>query len=192
MAKRKASITVEYALIGLLRQQPMHGYELHQQLVQRTNLGSVWHVKQSMLYAILSRLEDEELVEADVEEQGPRPPRRRLHVTPRGEAAFRAWIERPVESGRSFRLEFLAKLYFAQQESSAAVVRLVECQRAVLADQVAELGRSLDALTTDAGFDRLVLLFRVGQLEAMLAWLEECRRSYVSPPPARTIQNDLG
>ena len=177
MAKRKASITVEYALIGLLRQQPMHGYELHQQLVQRSNLGSVWHVKQSMLYAILSRLEDEGLVWASVEEQGLRPPRRLLHVTPHGEAAFHAWMARPVESGRSFRLEFLAKLYFARQEGSASVGRLVECQQASLTEQVGRLRSALDALATSVGFDRLVLLFRVGQLEAMLTWLEECRRS---------------
>ena len=35
-------LTIEYALLGFLRQQPRHGYEIYQQLSDPTGLGLVW------------------------------------------------------------------------------------------------------------------------------------------------------
>ena len=58
----KTPLTMEYALLGFLRQRPMHAYEMHQTLMQAEALGLVWHVKQSQLYALITRLEDEAFV----------------------------------------------------------------------------------------------------------------------------------
>ena len=38
-----------------------------------------------------------------------------MTLTPDGLAAFDRWVASPVAHGRDFRLEFLAKLYFAMQ-----------------------------------------------------------------------------
>src|SRR5258706_15088282 len=48
---------MEYALLGLIRARPMHAYELSQQLASGEALGRVWRLKQSHLYALLSKLE---------------------------------------------------------------------------------------------------------------------------------------
>ena len=34
-------LTIEWSLLGLLRQQPMHGYELHQMLSTAEGLGLI-------------------------------------------------------------------------------------------------------------------------------------------------------
>ena len=54
----KAPLTMEYALLGFLRDEPMHAYEMYQQLHETEALGLVWRIKQSQLYALLARLEE--------------------------------------------------------------------------------------------------------------------------------------
>ncbi len=42
----KTPLTIEHALLGFLRQRPMHAYEIHQTLLRAEALGLVWHLKQ--------------------------------------------------------------------------------------------------------------------------------------------------
>ena len=67
-------LTTEYALLGFLYRRPMHGYEIYQQLTDRTGLGLVWRLKQGRLYALLSKLEQRDYVETTLEPQDTRPP----------------------------------------------------------------------------------------------------------------------
>jgi PadR family transcriptional regulator AphA len=71
----KLPLTIEHALLGLLRRGPMHAYEMHRMLLQSEALGLVWRLKQSQLYALLGRLEEAGYVAGVVEAQPARPPR---------------------------------------------------------------------------------------------------------------------
>jgi PadR family transcriptional regulator, regulatory protein AphA len=175
----KIPLTMEYALLGFLRQRPMHAYEMHQTLMQAEALGLVWRVKQSQLYALITRLEDEGYVTSTTEPQDTRPARKILHLTPAGTDAFAEWVRTPVAHGRDFRLEFLAKLFFASQESPATLVSLIAAQRRECTALVENLSARVDAVAADRPFDRLVLRFRVGQLVATQDWLDECAQTLV-------------
>src|SRR3712207_5615002 len=107
----KQPITIEHALLGLLHDKPMHGYELYQQLMEPGGLWLVWRMKQSQLYALLARLEEEGYLVAELQPQAARPPRKIFHLTPAGLQAYQGWLASPVTHGRSMRQEFLAKLY---------------------------------------------------------------------------------
>lgn len=168
----KAPLTIEHAALGVLRRRPTHAYELHQLLQRADALGGVWRLKQSLLYAILDRLEAEGLVTGELVPQGSRPPRKLLRLTAAGEAAFEGWLAAPVKHGRDFRLEFLAKLYFASQAGAASVAALIAGQRAACADWLADLGRQ--AGLAAAPYEWLVVQFRIGQIEAIMAWLDTC------------------
>jgi PadR family transcriptional regulator AphA len=182
-ALTEAPVGIEHALLGLLRSQPMHAYEMHQQLLRAEALGLVWHLKQGHLYALLARLESTGLIAATTEAQGRRPPRRILALTPAGDAAFAAWLATPVAHGRDFRLEFLAKLYFAAREGSAAVGALVAHQRAACAEWLADLRAQANAAAEAARpYDALVLEFRIGQMAAILPWLDRCEEVLSGPP----------
>src|SRR5215212_5637108 len=126
----KLPLTIEHALLGFLRQQPMHAYEIHQTLMRAEALGLVWHMKQSLVYVMLERLEAEDFVTAILEPQGSRPPRKILRLTPDGRKAFAEWLVAPVAHGRDFRLEFLAKLYFASQDEPTSAATLIAAQQA--------------------------------------------------------------
>src|SRR4051812_40584710 len=89
-------LTTEHALLGFLRQQPMYGYEIHQQLSESAGLGLVWRLKQSQLYALLGKLEQEGYIVATLEAQDARPPRKVYRLTGSGHLAFLEWVQTPV------------------------------------------------------------------------------------------------
>lgn len=167
-----APLTIEWSLLGLLVEKPMHGYELHQRLTVTTGLRLVWHIKQSQLYAVLARLEERGYLTTTLETQESRPPRKIHTPTPAGRTALEAWVRTPVPRGRDLRLEFLAKVYFARQQGDATLHALLAAQETIFYKWLAELQNTLDALNPTS-YEALVYRFRVGQVQAMLAWLEQ-------------------
>ncbi len=176
----KTPLTIEHALLGFLHQQPMHGYEIHRRLTDFDKLGRVWWLPQNKLYALLNRLEREGYVSIQVEPQPSRPARKVYSLTPAGREAYHNWLHRPVKHGRKMRLEFLLKLYFMQHHSPAEALSLVEQQRHTCQNWLNE------AQTETAGdaaqYQWLVQKFRIGQMEAMLNWLDLCRDT-LQPAP---------
>lgn len=170
----KLPLTMEHALLGLVRQRPMYAYEIHQTLAQAEALGLVWQLKQSQTYALLARLEEAGYLASTLEAQDSRPSRKVLQLTESGEAAFARWLIAPMRHGRDFRLEFLAKLFFAAQEPTAVLVALLAAQRDACNDLIARLRARIAAVSPECPYDRLVLQFRLGQIEAIRAWLDTC------------------
>jgi DNA-binding PadR family transcriptional regulator len=168
----KAPLTMEHALLGFLRKEPMHAYEMHHQLHQAEALGLVWRIKQSQLYALLARLEQVGYLTTVTAPQETRPARKMLHLTPAGHAAFETWRTTPVYHGRELRQEFLAKLYFAQQEGTACVETLVEAQRAACRTILVDLQARADAAKQP--YARLVYEFRCNQVNDTFEWLDRC------------------
>jgi len=170
-------LTMEYALLGLLRGQPRHGYEIYRQLADPTGLGLVWRVKQSQLYALLAKLEQQGYVSQTLAPQDARPPRKVFALTETGRQAFLAWVQSPVARGRGFRLDFLAKLYFARQEGAAVAEKLLERQQATCQSWLAEQQTQAEGLSDARPFDWLVHQFRISQVKAMLDWLKTCQEA---------------
>ncbi len=150
--------------------QPRHGYELHQEFGRE--LGRVWQIGLSQLYAQLKQLEEAGLVEAQVEPQPDRPARKVYHLTPDGRDVFLAWVRQPTPYLRHIRVEFLARLYFFRRLALDGLADLVAAQQAVCREQVARFDQ-LAAEAEDA-FRRCVLEFRRGQLQAVIHWLDRC------------------
>src|SRR6185436_15649400 len=118
-------------------------------------LGLVWHLKQSLVYVMLERLEHEGYITTTIEPQNSRPPRKLLHMTLSGRAAFDRWLVLPVELGRDFRLEFLAKLYFASRDDPAVVARLLAAQRAACQVWLGDLRAQADTIGGERDYDWL-------------------------------------
>lgn len=76
----------ELLLLGLLRQQEMHGYQLNEFLLDE--LATCASIKKPTAYYLLKKLSEQEWVEESSEQKGHRPPRRVYRITPQGEAAF--------------------------------------------------------------------------------------------------------
>jgi DNA-binding PadR family transcriptional regulator len=167
---REGGVSPQPALLGLLMTDPKHGYELYQEFSRE--LGRVWVIGQSQLYAQLKQLEEAGLVSAHTEPQPSRPPRKVYRLTPEGREAFEAWVHEPTPYLRTIRVEFLARLYFFQRLSLPGLEELVAAQAAVCQAQVERFERL--ASETEDGYQRCVLEFRRGQLEAVIRWLDRC------------------
>ena len=176
LRKTKASgpLSPEYALLGLLREKPDHGYELHLRLAR--DLGEVWHVSQSQVYNILNRLEAHGYVSPTVKKQFHLPDRRLLRLTAAGRRRFDAWFGAPPSAGvKAIRVEFLSRLYFAQRLHPEAVPGLIEAQTGEVRAALERLQRALDACPPDQVYGRLGLEFRLRQLDSVLGWLADCK-----------------
>jgi len=126
---------------------------------------------------LLAKLEEADYVASELEPHGSRPPRKMLRLTARGREAFAEWVRNPVEHGRDFRLEFLAKLYFATQVSETATHELLDQQRVACQRWIGDLEMQVAASDPERPFERLVYQFRVTQIEAILRWLDTCERA---------------
>jgi DNA-binding PadR family transcriptional regulator len=71
------------AILGLLAEQPMHGYQVMQELAERS--GGRWHPSAGSIYPTLQQLEDEGLVVAE-----DRDGRNTFSLTEAGQAAAKA------------------------------------------------------------------------------------------------------
>src|SRR6266498_1689130 len=120
---------LELAILGLLKERAMHGYQLKKRLAD--TLGSFWQVSYGSLYPALKRLQRQEAVEMifPKDELGRR--KNVYRITPKGEELFadlleQAGQEAAEDNGFSVRLTFFK---FLKPESC---IRLLERRRAFL------------------------------------------------------------
>lgn len=73
-------------LLGLLRRQEMHGYQLNEFLLEE--LAACASIKKPTAYYLLRKLAEQGWVTETSEQEGNRPPRRVYRITTQGEAAF--------------------------------------------------------------------------------------------------------
>ncbi len=168
------NLVIEHALLGFLRERPLHGYEIYQRLCAPQSLWLVWRIKQSRLYAMLDRLEKKGFIESRLEMQESRPARKILMLTNAGRAAFEKWMQSPVPRGRQLRLEFQARLFFALETDSHAALELIVQQTELCETWLEEEEQAALNAQKNKPFNWLVHQFRIGQLEAMQTWLNLC------------------
>lgn len=167
---------IELALLGFLRAGPQHGYQIHQTLSNRDGLGLVWHLKQSQLYALLTKLEKDGYITSVLQNQEPHPPRRVFTLTASGSTAYLDWLTSPVALPRLVRQEFLAKLYFLRGEDSSAEL-LITRQRETCQRWLDEFKRQA-AQSASGSYGWLTFQYRIGHIESIIAWLEICRPNF--------------
>jgi len=170
-------LPMEDALLGLLMEEPMHGYDLHRRAEQE--LGRVWRMGRSNVYAALKRLERDSAIEPELAPQESRPSRKVYHLTARGRQRCLDWLRRPTPNVHRLRVEFLAKLYLLRALELEGAAALIEAQ-AEICHRRRERFRQRAAACASGDFDRLVFDFRLRQVDAILEWLADCRREFGS------------
>ncbi|HXG42916.1 MAG TPA: PadR family transcriptional regulator [Dehalococcoidia bacterium] len=169
----------EYAVLGLLAQAPRHGYAIARQLGPSAPLGQVWRLRRNEVYAILAKLEAQGWVQKEGPAQGPRR-RAVFRLTPRGEAALREWLWRPVQGLRDMRLGLLGRLYFARILAPEEQGPLLQAQAAALGRRLAAWREAYDRAQDP--FARSVFDFRAAMTEAALQWLQRYMSGGVHEP----------
>lgn len=179
-------LTTDLALLGFLNEQPMYGYEIHQRMSDPSGLGQVWNLKQSQLYALMGKLEEEGFISSELQVQETRPARKVFHLTTTGTQVFLDWLHSPVEHSRDMRLDFLVKLYFIRSEGDTALNQLIQKQAEVCRIWLKYQEDHVQTGQNPPVYEWYVRQFRKKQIQAFLSWLEQCRQTL----PIMTPQQD--
>ena len=131
---------LELAILGLLKERSMHGYQLSKRLTD--TLGAFWKVSYGSLYPALKRLEREGAVEPvfDRDDVGRR--KNVYRITAKGEALFAELLQEAApESWEDNR--FRVRLAFFRYLKPETRLRLLEKRRAYLEDRLSDIKTSL-------------------------------------------------
>jgi len=164
----------EHVILGLLMKEERHGYEIHHYF--SSGLGRVWYAGRSQIYALLKGLEMTGKVASVVEIQDNRPAKKVYSITPEGRETLLSWVYGPVQKIRDLRLEFLAKLFFMRELEPSGIAELIAKQIKVCQKHLEDI-KQLDKVCHDE-FDHLVFQFKICQTEAILTWLQACKKYF--------------
>lgn len=115
----------DLVVLGLLREQPMYGYQIKQQVEQR-HLDHWAHVSLPSIYNTLNRLEKRGLIAARQEKVGKMPERTVYRLTPKGEKGLARLVEKALVSKRAPEDDFsvgVAFMYGLQKDRAEACLR---------------------------------------------------------------------
>jgi DNA-binding PadR family transcriptional regulator len=171
------TLSPEMALLGLLYDQPNHGYDLHRKVI--SDLGQVWHLSQSQAYSTLKRLEAQGDISVEEIPQEKLPPRQLLRMTGPGRQRFLDWLSAPSGgSTRAIRMEFITRLYFLRLYMPEKLTEAFEKQRAEAKSHIERLKKTRAELPDEQIFNRMSLDLRLKQLDSVLEWLDECQQAF--------------
>ena len=162
---------LELAILGLLKQQPMHGYQLSREL--GGSLGGFWRVSYGSLYPTLRRLEREGLV-ARVSDGTTGGRRKTVYgITEQGEAAFLELLQETPADTSSEDARFRVRLAFFRYLPPETRIRLLERRRGFLADRLDAIDDSLRS-EREAADDYALAVMEHGRTatESDIEWLD--------------------
>jgi DNA-binding PadR family transcriptional regulator len=120
-------MSVRHALLALLAEQPMHGYQLRQEFERRT--GSTWPLNIGQVYTTLHRLVRDDLAEPAPPEGARAEDVERFRLTAVGTTEVAAWWAEPVQRGVPARDELAIKIALAVTAPGVDVTGVIRAQR---------------------------------------------------------------
>ena len=162
----------EIALLGFIKDKPMHGYAVHRQIMKLSGAGIVWNIKQSRLYQMLIKLEENYYIQSSDIPQEKRPTKKLFELTEKGLVIFNNWKMKPIKHGRDFRIIFLLKLFFVIQEGDNECRQLLESQKSECKNWANS--QKFNKSDFEDRFSIVVENFRYSQIEHYIDWLNWC------------------
>ena len=153
-------------LLGLLRRQEMHGYQLFE-FIDR-DLGYCTDLKKSTAYYMLNKMAQDGWIEEEMIQDGNRPPRRVYRMTPAGEAAYQQLLRKNLEGYSPVTFKGDVSLAFIDDLDQDEARQLLELRRAALQSALAEV----QATPPHAGSGQWVIDHQIFHLHTELNWLE--------------------
>ena len=169
---------LEFAILGLLHQAPMHGYELRKQLAQV--LGGLRSISYGSLYPALRRLTRAGLIAEAPEQEAPEPgtwprrSRRVYRITAEGKERFHELVSQAGPEAYDDGGLFGVRLAFFRHTAADVRLRVLEGRRRTVERQREGLRASLSR--TRERLDRYTLELQRHGLDSVdreVRWLAE-------------------
>jgi len=181
-------MSVRHAVLGLLAEQPDHGYRIKQRFEQR--VGQVWGLNLGQVYQVLASLESSGLVRKleggdsheHCDEQPTAKERQQFQLTEKGERALQMWLQRTPSTPKPMRDELLVRLLLLGKGQPEQAIARIDAQQRIYTRYLAKLRARERKLLKQTGDDTLsaVLGLDAARLhaEAHIKWLENCRMRF--------------
>lgn len=167
------TLTPDETILGLLAAEARHGYHLLTFFRDPAQLGSVWDLSTSQLYAVLKRLERQELITGEEITSPDAPARIEYALTESGVRRLEAWLDEvaPSASIHRVRVEFLSRLYVARL-LNLPTESIVRRQKRACRDRLAQMNAEREQ--AEPGIGLLATELVIAQLNAILGWIDRC------------------
>ena len=185
-------MSVRNAILGLLAQQPRHGYELRAAFEAMVGGDAIWDVKPAQIYTTLARLQEAGLIEQDSIEQDGGPEKIIYSLTPDGNRELSEWFNAGIATYHQ-RDEFFVKLMVSLYSEQADPYQVIRAQRKRLYQDLHDLTGRRNGINARRELAQIFLLDKsIMHLEADLRWLDllearldDIRRQPLPQPPVR-------
>jgi len=152
-------MSIRFATLGLLAEQPLHGYAIQSALAEQ--FGDLCDPSFGEVYRVLTAHAREGLVAIACVRVGKRP-RRKVHtLTPEGRRVLSAWLLVTTPATGRARDELALRLLVAQRCAPELVPRIVDLQAQRCRSDLADLEAQQRAARPPASFAALVLALRL-------------------------------
>lgn len=173
---------LEYALLGLLHQQPQSGYDLRRTF-ETTAMGN-YSGSPGAIYPALRRLERRGLTEGEVDSSRALRPRKLFRPTAEGSAVLRRWLVRAIDRRDVERRVDELLLRFAFHHllaSDAETRRFLSALLEEVEGYVEELERQAASFPEQAPLHpRLALAAGIEQYRACARWARGALRQFAA------------
>jgi DNA-binding PadR family transcriptional regulator len=159
-------------VLCLLRERPMHPYEMQRLIRQRKN-DNFLDLKRGSLYHAIERLQRAGLIEpVATSREGRRPERTTYRLTEAGEREVFAWLRELLANPARDSTQFFAGLSFLVHLSPQDALEQLEGRAGLLESEIASTDAALASVSTQVG--RLFLVeaeYALAMRRAELAWV---------------------
>ena len=160
---------IELAILGLLKERPMHGYQLQRELSEQ--LGGLWRVSYGSLYPSLRRLERDGAISS---EAGAGARRKTVYaITELGERLFLELLQEPPQEGQTEDARFRIRFAFFRYLPPETRVRVLERRRQALQERLTEIKTHLRDPATVDSYQRALMEHARAATDADIAWLTD-------------------
>ena len=154
-------------LLGLLRSQEMHGYQINELI--DAHLGTSIELKKPTVYKLLGTMVNDGWINFHEEREGNYPTRRIYRITPEGEEAFQQLLRQSLANYKPISYLGNVGIVYLDALPGEEAVALLR-QRCEKVENLAQVLREDEQ--HEGGF-QLMLSFHLGQLNAEMQWLDE-------------------
>ncbi|MGH2678891.1 MAG: helix-turn-helix transcriptional regulator [Actinomycetota bacterium] len=161
---------LELAVLGLLKERPMHGYQLSRELGD--SLGGLWRASYGSLYPTLRRLERDAAIESEAgDERGAR--RKKVYrITPKGEQIFLELLQESPHDTQTEDARFRMRLAFFRYLPPETRIRLLERRRQALTDRLTTIAESQRTGRRTDDYGRALIEHSRSVTESDISWLD--------------------
>jgi DNA-binding PadR family transcriptional regulator len=176
-------VSLKYGVLGLLKEQPLHGYEVKNRF--EAMLGGTWDVNIGQIYTTLQRLERDGLVRP-VGHRGDRG-KQSYELSPEGHKALDQWLAQPDSGPQQLHEEIYVKLLLATRIANGDLKGMLARQKRAYLQRLRDLNRLEEGARRDGRID-LARLVRGALLhtEADIKWMDELSSERFGTQGAKT------